>query len=254
VRAHFAESKRWRSGGGDRRLKAAALRAARERSERIAEAQKELADINEQRRKNGVKPKTKEARASTTDPQARRMKMGDGGFRPAYNVQFATDGASRMIVSSDVVQAGGDQGQMSPMHTQVREDYGVTPKDYLVDGGFSVKEQIVSVTRAGSTVYGVITNAEKQLAEGKNPYAAKPRDAPEMAAFRERMGTQAAKEKYSQRAGIAEFPNAECRNRGLTQFRVRGLIKARAQMLWHVLAHNFNRMRHLGYLETVMAT
>jgi len=220
-------------GGGDRRLKAAALRAARERSERIAEAQKELADINEQRRKNGVKPKTKEARASTTDPQARRMKMGDGGF---------------------VVQAGGDQGQMSPMHTQVREDYGVTPKDYLVDGGFSVKEQIVSVTRAGSTVYGVITNAEKQLAEGKNPYAAKPRDAPEMAAFRERMGTQAAKEKYSQRAGIAEFPNAECRNRGLTQFRVRGLIKARAQMLWHVLAHNFNRMRHLGYLETVMAT
>lgn len=241
-------------GGGDRRLKAAALRAARERSERIAEAQKELADINEQRRKNGVKPKTKEARASTTDPQARRMKMGDGGFRPAYNVQFATDGASRMIVSSSVVQAGGDQGQMSPMHTQVREDYGVTPKDYLVDGGFSVKEQIVSVTRAGSTVYGVITNAEKQLAEGKNPYAAKPRDAPEMAAFRERMGTQAAKEKYSQRAGIAEFPNAECRNRGLTQFRVRGLIKARAQMLWHVLAHNFNRMRHLGYLETVMAT
>ena len=241
-------------GGDDRRLKAAALRAARERSERITEAQKELADINAQRKKNGVKPKTKEARASTTDPQARRMKMGDGGFRPAYNVQFATDGESRMIVSSDVVQAGGDQGQMSPMHTQVCADYGVTPEDYLVDGGFSVKEQIVSVTRAGSTVYGVITNAEKQLAEGKNPYAAKPRDAPEMAAFRERMGTEAAKEKYSQRAGIAEFPNAECRNRGLTQFRVRGLIKARAQTLWHVLAHNFNRMRHLGYLETVMAT
>jgi transposase len=241
-------------GGDDRRQKAAALRAARERSERIAEAQKELADINDQRKKNGVKPKTKEARASTTDPQARRMKMGDGGFRPAYNVQFATDGESRMIVGSEVVQAGGDQGQMSPMHAQVCEDYSVTPEDYLVDGGFSVKEQIVSVSRAGSTVYGVITNAEKQLAEGKDPYAPKPRDEPEMAAFRERMGTEQAKKKYSQRAGIAEFPNAECRNRGLIQFRVRGLVKAKAQTLWHVLAHNFNRMCHLGYLEIVMAS
>jgi len=27
---------------------------------------------------------------STTDPDARVMKMGDGGFRPAFNVQFAT--------------------------------------------------------------------------------------------------------------------------------------------------------------------
>ncbi len=34
-----------------------------------------------------------EPRASTTDPQARVMKMGDGGFRPAYNVQLATAGS-----------------------------------------------------------------------------------------------------------------------------------------------------------------
>src|SRR5712671_7037683 len=37
------------------------------------------------------KPREKEPRASTTDAQARVMKMADGGFRPAYNVQFATD-------------------------------------------------------------------------------------------------------------------------------------------------------------------
>ena len=33
----------------------------------------------------------KEPRASTTDAEARVMKMADGGYRPAYNVQFATD-------------------------------------------------------------------------------------------------------------------------------------------------------------------
>ena len=81
-----------------------------------------------------------------------------------------------------------------------------------------------------------------------------------MTAHRQRMGTPEAKEKYKRRAAIAEFPNADCRNRGLTQFRVRGLAKAKAQTLWHVLAYNFMRMRNLvcplrelSYLEVVMA-
>ena len=111
---------------------------------------------------------------------------------------------------------------------------------------------IVQLEQAGTTVYGVIMNADKQIAAGKNPYAAKPKDKPEMAAFRKRMGTAEAQQTYSQRAGIAEFPNAECRNRGLGQFRVRGRSKAKAQTLWHVLAHNFNRLRNLGYLTTLM--
>jgi len=108
--------------GDDRRAKAAAKRAAREKVERIARAKEELAALNERRKKNRVKPTTKEPRASTTDPQAQRMKMPDGGFRPAFNVQFATDGESRMVVGVDVVQAGGDQGQMAPMHEKVCDE------------------------------------------------------------------------------------------------------------------------------------
>lgn len=240
--------------GDDRRAKAAAERAAREKVERIARAKEELAALNERRKKNRIKPTTKESRASTTDPQAQRMKMADGGFRPAFNVQFATDGDSRLVVAVDVVQAGGDQGQMAPMHEQVCDDYDTTPEDYLVDGGFSVNDDIVTVEQRKTKVYGVIKNSQKQLDEGKDPYAAKRRDPPEMAAFRARMGTPEGQQKYSQRAGIAEFPNAECRNRGLTQFRIRGLVKAKAQTMWHVLAHNFNRLCNLGYLEAVMAS
>jgi transposase len=254
---HLQELKEQQDGdpsGDDRRAKAAAKRAAQEQVERIARAKEELAALNERRKKNRVKPTTKEARASTTDPQAQRMKMADGGFRPAFNVQFATDGETRMVVGVDVVQAGGDQGQMAPMHEKVCNDYDTTPEEYLVDGGFSVNDDIVTVEKRDTTVYGVIKNAQKQLDEGKDPYAAKRRDAPEMAAFRARMGTPEGQQKYSQRAGIAEFPNAECRNRGLTQFRVRGLVKAKAQTMWHVLAHNFNRLCHLGYLEAVMAS
>ena len=241
-------------GGDNLRAKAAADRAATERVERIKAAKEELDALNERRKKNGLKKGTKEARTSTTDPEAQKMKMGDGGFRPGLNVQFVTEGESRMVVATDVVQPGSDQGQMAPMHEQVISDYGVTPKEYLVDGGFTVKEDIVTLEQHGTTVYGSLPNEKKQLEEGKDPYAPKPRDKPEMKAFRARMGTPEAQEKYSQRAGIAEFPNAECRNRGLTQFRVRGLVKAKAQTLWHVLAHNLLRMCHLDYLETVMAS
>jgi IS5 family transposase len=74
-----------------------------------------------------------------------------------------------------------------------------------------------------------------------------------MAAFRQRMGTTEAKQLYKQRCSVAEFPNADCRNRGLTQFRVRGLVKAKAQVLWHALAFNFLRFVHLGCLEKVMS-
>lgn len=239
--------------GDERRAKAAAERAVRERVERLARAKEELAEVQQQREKNRVKPHSKEPRASTTDPDARKMMMGDGGYRPAMNVQLASDGDSRLVISVDVVKAGGDQGQMGKMHQKIVDDYGKLPEIYLVDGGFSVKDDIVRVEQRRTKVYGVLKDEENQLAKGLDPYQPKRGDAPEMAAFRARMGTAEGKQQYSRRAGIAEFPNAECRNRGLTQFRVRGVVKAKAQAMWHILAHNFNRLRNLDFLHVVMA-
>ncbi len=245
--------------GGDRRRLAAQERAAREKLERIEQAQAEMAKMQEKYRKRSGE-KRSEPRASTTDPEARRMKMGDGGTRPAMNVQFVSDGAAQMIVSIDVTSQGSDSGLMQPMYDDVCDRYDVTPEDYLVDGGFVKKDDITHVEQNGTKVYAPLYAEEKQLAAGEDPYAPRPKESPEMTAHRQRMGTPEAKEKYKRRAAIAEFPNADCRNRGLTQFRVRGLAKAKAQTLWHVLAFNFMRMRNLvcplremSYLEVVMS-
>lgn len=238
--------------GEDRRVQAARQRAAEERQKRIEQAQKELEEINERRARRVGNP-TSTPRASTTDPEARRMKMGDGGTRPAYNVQFATDAHTRIIVGAEVTNQGSDSGLMQPMHEKLNEDYGVTPEQYLVDGGFAKKEDVTTLEQAGTAVHAPLSCEEKQLAAGKDPYAPKKGDTPEMAAFRQRMGTPEAKEIYKARSSIAEFPNAECRNRGLTQFRVRGLTKVTSQTMWHVLAFNFLRFINLGFLETVMA-
>src|SRR2546426_63666 len=83
----------------------------------------------------GTKP-ADEARASTTDPEAAVMKMADGGFRPAYNVQFAADTESQVIVGLDVATTGTDQGQLGPMVRQLRSRYGRDPDAVLADAGF----------------------------------------------------------------------------------------------------------------------
>lgn len=231
----------------NKRQQAAKERAARERLERVDEALKNLEELQEQKEKR-KKGSGQEARCSTTDPEARNMKMGDGGFRPAYNVQFATDGDTRMIVSVDVTNNGSDGGQMSPMHEDVSQRYGKMPDNYVVDGGFVTNDDVTKVEQSESRVIGPMNHEERIKKRGGDPHARRDKDTDEMFAFRQRMTTEEAKAILKQRPSIAEFPNAECRNRGLHQFPVRGLDKVRAVSLWHAITFNFMRMLNLGIL------
>jgi transposase len=229
------------SGESDRRRQGARQRAARERGERIDRALAELAQL-EQRQKKTRKNADKQPRSSTTDPEARVMKLADGGFRPAYNVQFATDGASRMIVGVDVVNQGSDWGQLGPMHARLQRQYGQTPAEYLVDCGYPSQAEIQLVEARGTCVYAPIHGEEAMRRRDVDPFSKRKGDNDAMVRFRQRMKTDEAKAIYKQRSSIAEFANAECRNRGLTHFRVRGLAKVKAVALWHALAFNLMRM------------
>lgn len=229
------------------RRQAAVQRAAREREELVAEALKNLEELRQQKEQR-KKGSGEEARCSTTDPEARQMKMGDGGFRPAYNVQFATDGGARMIVSVEVTNNGSDGGQMAPMHEDVCEKYDQIPQNYTVDGGFSTIEDITAVEERGSHVAAPMTHEDRITKRGGDPHARRAQDTDAMFAFRQRMTTEDSKAILKQRPSIAEFPNAECRNRGLHQFRVRGLEKVRTATLWYAITFNFMRMLQLGIL------
>ncbi len=102
-----------------RRKQAAAERAAREREQRLAAA---LATMDKLQRKPPPEPRKPkpskrrgrrdddepgtpakaepEPRVSTTDADARVMKMADGGFRPAFNAHPAVEGATRERVGA----------------------------------------------------------------------------------------------------------------------------------------------------------
>lgn len=229
------------------RRKAAVQRAATERLERVTQALENLAEL-QNRKEQRKKGSGGQARCSMTDPDARNMKMADGGFRPAYNVQFATDGQARVIVSVDVTNNGSDGGQMSPVHADICQRYGKVPENYTVDGGFSTNDDVTLVEKSGSHVAAPMTHEDRILARGGDPHERRKGDSQEMAGFRERMRTEEAKAILKQRPSIAEFPNAECRNRGLQQFRVRGLEKVRTATLWYAITFNFMRMRQLRVL------
>jgi transposase len=217
------------------RTQAARQRAAEERAGRIRAALEQLPQIAQSKQ-----PKDRDqARASTSDADSRVMKMGDGGFRPAYNVQLATATDSQVITGVEVVNTGSDLGQMAPMVERHQERYDEKPKEALVDGGFAKLDDIDKVEQGGTTVYAPVRPPRGSARE--DAYAPRATDAPAVAQWRQRMATDEAKAIYRQRAATAECVNALARNRGLQRFLVRGLRKVKAVALLYALVHNLMR-------------
>lgn len=222
-----------------RRQAAARQRAAEERRRRVEAA---LAQMPEAEAKKPAAAKDK-ARVSTTDAEARVMKMGDGGFRPAYNAQFAVDTETQIVVGVEVSNSGSDQGQLVPMIEQLDQRYGKIPSETLVDGGFAGLKDLEKASELGTQIYAPVAKPKDTT---RDPYVPLSTDSPRIAQWRQRMGTAEAKEIYKQRAATVECVNAQARNRGLQRLLVRGLDKARAILLWFAIAHNVVRSLSLG--------
>ncbi|HEX8375871.1 MAG TPA: IS1182 family transposase [Geminicoccaceae bacterium] len=236
-----------------RRQAAARLRAAAERERRVAAALA-VAEQLAAKRQGDQRPHDEdplrpgdgpageaaaksppEPRVSTTDAAARVMKMPDGGFRPAFNLGFASDPRSGMIAAVTLDNSGSDKGQLRPMSERLAVAYGQRPGEHLVDGGFTKLADIEALAAAGVAVFAPVP---KPRVAARDPHAPRPGDGPGVAAWRQRMGSEVAKTVYKERAATAECVNAQCRNRGLLRFLVRGLEKAKAVGLWHALTHN----------------
>lgn len=206
-------------------------RAARQREDRVTKA---LAELKKLQASAKSKEDAEGTRVSTTDPDARVMRMPGGGHRPAYNVQLATDTESNVIVGVGVTNVGSDRSQLSPMLDDVVRRTGKLPDDWLADGGFV---NFGSIQEAGEQ--GVDVFAPPQSAKVTDPLEPRPTDPEHVAAWRRRMGSRKGKEVYKQRAATAERVNADLRaHRGFDQLPVRGIDKALMVSLWMALTYN----------------
>lgn len=219
------------------RTEAAQQRAAVDRLARVEDALAQLPAIAATKPRKAGKP-PREARVSTTDPDARVMKMADGGYRPAYNVHFATDVDSRVIVGVRTLNTGNDQSQAGPMLDAIAQRLGRLPAAQLLDGGFVTKAEITAAAARDVTVYAPpMKRCGTRAADQPTPG-----DSPAVQAWRVRMATDDAKALYKDRAATAEWVNADARtHRTLGRVLVRGLNKVHSWALWGALAHNMLR-------------
>jgi hypothetical protein len=231
----------------ERRIQARRLAAAEDRERRLRRARKAQAKIegrrdeaaDEQRRKEERKDH-KEARASTSDPDARIMKMGDGSFRPAYNVQFKTTVGGTHIVGVSLTDQGNDYGLLSDAIDEVERRYGVTPDEVLADGGYYSKTDIEALHERHIKLFCPLPNRRKT-----DPALPRRGDGPGTKAWRQRMASAEGQQTYRRRFAT-ERPHAHMRNHGLRRLWVRGVDKVKAAVLWHVHAFNFLQFKRLG--------
>ena len=225
---------------GIKRAREAAAKDYQLRVERAMQAVNEI----EQHRKSGshrskyaAKPgkAAKHARASTTDPDARMMKMADGGFRPGYNVQLATAGSplggAQTIVGVRVTNVGSDMSSISPMLEQIEHRTGMKPSVMVADANHADHD---SIEAAAAREVTLLMPAPKEKPTGK--WAS---DAPNVLAWFARMETPEAKELMRARPALAELPNAQLKTRlGLSQIMLRSLNKVLTVAVLTAFAQN----------------
>jgi transposase len=222
------------------RQAAARRRGAEDRLARLEAAVGEIPAVTAVKARSGAKDKA--VRVSTTDPEARVMKMGDGGFRPAYNVQLATTtDRARVIVGVQVSNSGSDQGLSTPMLDEIERRTGQRPAELLADGGYNAHEAIDHATEQGTTCYMPLPAPRK--GDARDPHEPRAHDSTAVAAWRGRMATDEAKTIYRQRAATAETVNADAKtHRGLNGLSVRGQPKVQASASLFVLTYNILRL------------
>jgi transposase len=231
--------------------KAAERRAAEDRKKRIAEALAQLPELERRqqerakragKRHYGNKIRTRELRVSTSDPDARVMKMSNGGYNPAFNVQLASDPESRAILGVEVTNEGTDTAGLSePMREQVERRTGKKVKQHLIDGGYLHYQDIERAHEQGVELFVPPKGARKPENRGRE-LEPKPEDSQAQLAWKGRMASEEGKKIYKLRGATSETVNADLRTyRGLTQMTVRGLQKAQCIALWCALAYNVMR-------------
>lgn len=241
------------AAGLSQRQRAARKRAAEEKQQRLEAALAQLPELKRRQAevarqagqgKFGEKVRQREPRVSTTDAETRRMKMPNGGFNPAVNVQIATDTQSRAIVGIEVSNEGSDNAGLSqPMRHQVEQRCGGKIQQHLLDGGYMRQQDIEQAHQQGVELFVPPKPARNPDHRGRE-LEPKRGDSPAVLAWKRRMASQEGKEIYKQRGATSETVNADLRMyRGLGPLTVRGREKIKCVALWCALAYN---LMHFG--------
>lgn len=236
------------AAAASRRRKAARERAAREARAKVDRARAALERLRREKKArektHGQEEKKKgEPCVSLSDPEARRLRFGDGAVRAGYNVQTAATPRQGVILAVEVNDRRNDSNLAKPMAQRVVDRYGPRPRRLLIDEGYGHGDiqDLADPAMGPFTVYAPLPKekpdhalkpqslASRRSKRGKEPRAVKE--------WRRRMTTEDAKAVFKRRK-LIELIHAHYKNRALARLTVTGIAKARAVVLWHALANN----------------
>jgi transposase len=143
-----------------KRQAAAIKRGAEEKHERLKKAARELEEIRKSKKNEAER---EQARVSMTDPEARTMKDGHGGFALSYNVQVVTETKNKIVVNVAATQQASDQQQLEGVLERLQQE-DLTPERIIVDGGYSTAGNIALAEEKGVELIGPVPDLEKQQA------------------------------------------------------------------------------------------
>jgi transposase len=178
------------------------------------------------------------ARGSTTDAEARVMKMADGGFRPAYNLQYGVVGdrlgGPRTVVGVRVTNVGSDLGSLAPMVEQVRARTGALPGAVVADSNHAQHADLAALLALG--VEPAVAAPRPRGGRPRGPHA--DRSEP-VERWRALLASERGKRLLRMRGSVCELANARQKGQqGLRQLLVRGLPKALNVALLGALSAN----------------
>lgn len=202
--------------------------------ERLNEIPREL----EQLQKSGHK------RGSRTDPESRYLRRR-GGFTLGYNAEIAVSD-DHLIVAQRVHQANVDNASLTAMTEAVERECGEAPEAVVADCGYYSMGEIEAVRTRGIEVYVPDVLSARELA-GTGPAVEMNRREqvrhPGLNELRKRMREPAARACYARRKAIVEPVFGVLKQqRGMRQFRRRGLIGVGTEWALAATAFNLTRM------------
>lgn len=129
----------------EERRRAAQQRAAQEALVRAQAALQQL------QRLEAATPASEhqDLRVSSSEAEARKMKQGDGGVAPSYNVQVSTEAQSRMIVGLGLTTAANDTQELMPAVERVEQNSRQKPATVVADNGYATRRNVEKTTEQG---------------------------------------------------------------------------------------------------------
>jgi transposase len=216
----------------------------------IPEIQKACIETAKKQKKG---TEAKEAKASSTDPDARKMHFSDGSIKPGYNPQIMTTSKSGIIVDVKTTQERNDSNLMSPMLDSFKSRYGRYPKRFLADSHYPVKKDVEEALRSKIDVYCPAPKERKNSKEESKKRLARKRakESQELKDWRAKMETEEAKVVRKRRGQTEKVHGWMKSKMPFCQLKLRGLIGAQTEILLFAIGYNLKRYFNLASLKTV---